>query len=43
MRSVTFSGPTLIGSSVTTMPRRRGLTCSMRVRARTLNVPRPVS
>ena len=43
IRSMMRSGPTLKGSSVTTMPRRRGVICSTRVRARTRKLPRPVS
>jgi hypothetical protein len=43
MRSMTRSGPTPYGSSVTTMPLRRGVTLSMRAVARILNDPRPVS
>ena len=42
-RSMTRSGPMLAGSSVTTIPRLRALTCSIFVRALTLNVPLPVS
>ena len=41
--SMTRSGPTPYGSSVTTMPRRRGVSASTLVAARMRNVPRPVS
>ena len=41
--SMTRSGPTPYGSSVTTIPRRRAVTVSTLVAARIRNVPRPVS
>ena len=40
--SMMRSGPTMYGSSVTTMPRRRGETFSMRAVARILKEPLPV-
>jgi len=40
--SITFSGPTRYGSSVTTMPLRFAVTFSIRVVARVRNAPRPV-
>ncbi len=40
---ITFSGPTVYGSSVTTMPLRRGVTFSTETVARIRNVPRPFS
>jgi hypothetical protein len=40
---MTFSGPTPYGSSVTTMPALRGLSCSIFVVARVRKMPRPVS
>ncbi len=40
--SITFSGPTVYGSSVTTMPLRRGVMFSIRAVARILKLPRPV-
>ena len=43
IRSMTFSVPTPYGSSVTTMPLRRGVTDSTRAVARIRKVPRPVS
>ena len=42
IRSMTFSGPTMYGSSVTTMPCLRGVTCSIETAARVLKEPRPV-
>lgn len=39
--SMIRSGPIMYGSSVMTMPLRRGLVCSMRALARILNEPRP--
>ena len=39
--SMIRSGPTMYGSSVMTMPLRRGLVCSMRAVARMRKVPRP--
>ena len=41
--AMTFSGPTLKGSSVTTMPSRRAVTFSISAVARILNTPRPLS
>ena len=41
--SITFSGPTVYGSSVTTMPLRRAVMLSTRVVARVRKVPRPVA
>ena len=41
--SITFSGPTRYGSSVTTMPCRRAVMLSIRVLARVRKVPRPVA
>jgi len=41
--SITFSGPTEYGSSVTTMPLRRGVTFSIRAVARILKLPRPLA
>src|SRR4030095_1659528 len=41
IRSMTFSVPTPYGSSVTTMPLRRGVTASMRAVARLQKAPRP--
>ena len=43
MRSMTRSGPTMYGSSVTTMPIFRAETRSIVAFARTLKIPRPVS
>ncbi len=40
--SITRSGPTWYGSSVTTMPVLRGPSDSIDVFARSLNAPRPV-
>ena len=40
--SMTFSGPTPYGSSVTTRPVLRGPSCSMSTMARVLKEPRPV-
>jgi len=40
---MTFSGPTVYGSSVTTMPVRRGVICSTFAVARVRKMPRPVS
>ena len=40
--SMTFSGPTVYGSSVMTMPLRLGVTFSIRAVARVRNAPRPV-
>lgn len=39
--AITFSGPTVKGSSVTTRPLRRAVTSSTATVARILNVPRP--
>ncbi len=41
--AITFSGPTVKGSWVTTRPLRRAVTVSTATVARILNVPRPVS
>ena len=41
--SITFSGPTMYGSSVTTRPVRRAESCSISTFARVLNEPRPVA
>jgi hypothetical protein len=41
--SMTFSGPIVYGSSVTTMPCRRGVSASTRAVARVRKLPRPVS
>ncbi len=41
--AITFSGPTVKGSSVTTRPLRRAVTVSTDTVARILNVPRPLS
>ena len=43
MRAMTFSGPTPYGSSVTTIPVRRGVICSIRQLARVRKTPRPLS
>ena len=43
IRSITFSGPTMYGSSVTTMACLRAVTCSICVAARVVSVPRPVA
>ncbi len=40
---MTFSGPMVYGSSVTTMPARRGVSCSIVAVARVRKMPRPVS
>jgi hypothetical protein len=39
---MTFSGPTVYGSSVMTMPLRFGVTFSIRAVARVRKAPRPV-
>ncbi len=41
--AITFSGPTVKGSSVTTRPLRRAVTVSIETVARILKVPRPVA
>ena len=43
IRAMTFSGPTPYGSSVTTIPVRRGVSCSTTAVARVRKMPRPVS
>jgi hypothetical protein len=41
--SITRSGPTRNGSSVTTSPVLRAVTCSIDTLARVLNAPRPLA